>query len=146
MNPSQLPETEQTRLEKQLRVLHYAPAPDLARGRARVLAEMQKRGARVTHLPRRVMVTFSMGTAFAVMLLMVVVAWTVQPANSTAVAMTRTDTTQAETFAPLALPGNALTPSLHADVRPQVAQTPAPNIVPEPPRSTNTRATLELAN
>lgn len=146
MNQPQLSEAEQARLEKQLRVLHYAPAPDLARGRARVLAEMEKRRARVTQIPRRVMVTFSMGTAFAVMLLMVMAAWSVRPAGATAVTFTRTDTTHAETFAPMALPGNALKPSLHADVSPRVSQTPAPNIVPEPPRSTNTRATLELAN
>ena len=146
MNRSQRSETEQTRLEKHLRVLQDAPAPDLARGRARVLAEMEKRRARASQMPRRVMVTLSMGTAFAVMLLMVMAALMTQPAQATAVSLTRTDTAQAETFAPLAQPGNALTPSLQSNAPLYIAQTPAPNIVPEPPRSTNTRATLELSN
>ncbi|MBI4673482.1 MAG: hypothetical protein HY741_17655 [Chloroflexi bacterium] len=143
MNPYPPPENSETLWQKRLRVLQYAPTADLTRGRARVLAEMEKRRAAVAQVPRRTMFGLSSGVGLAVMLTMVAVGLTPNSLRATTVALTRTDTLQAETFAPAALPGNALTPRVNERAPARVAQTPAPNIAPEPPRapaSTNTRA------
>jgi hypothetical protein len=135
MNRYQPPENSYGHLEKHLRVLHYAPPPDLTRGRARLLAEMDKRRARVSQMPRRVTFAMSLGAGLAVILVMTLFALLLAPANVTAVAMTRTDTLRAETFSPAAQPGSALTPVWNADASGWSARTPAPNIVPEPPHA-----------
>jgi len=135
--------------QKRLRALRYAPTADLARGRARVLAEMEKRRARVAQLPRRTMCAMSLGVGLAVVFVLGAIGWTTNVLPVTTVALTRTDTSSAETFSPAALPGNALTPVLNARPPAQVAQTPAPNSAPEPPRApalTNTRALPPSSN
>lgn len=143
MNRYQPPEPSESEWQKRLRVLRYAPTADLTRGRARVLAEMEKRRATVAQVPRRTMYAMSVGVGLAVMLVMGAIGWTANVLPVTTVALTRTDTLSAETFYPAALPGSALTPVLNARAPARVAQTPAPNIVPEPPRApsfTHTRA------
>jgi hypothetical protein len=142
MNRYPPPEHSYGHLEKHLRVLQHAPPPDLTRGRARVLAEMDKRRARVSQMPRRVTFAMSLGAGLAVMLVMTLFVLAFAPGNVATVAMTRTDTLRAETFAPAAQPGSAQTPLWNADAPRWIAGTPAPNIVPEPPHApslTNTR-------
>lgn len=148
MNSSRPPEPAPTALEKHLRVLQNAPAPDLTRGRARVLAQVERRRAHVARLPGRATFATSLGVGFAVMLLMLAFTMISFPQVTTA-AITRTDTLQGQTFSPAALPGSALTPDLHQTAYTSAVQTPAPDVVPEPPRApllTNTRANSNSDN
>lgn len=148
MNSSRPPEPTPPALERHLRVLRNAPAPDLTRGRARVLAQVERRRLHVAQLPHRATYATSLGVGFAVMLLLLALTVVSFPQVTTA-AVTRTDTLQGQTFSPAALPGSALTLELHQSAYTSAAQTPAPNVVPEPPRApllTNTRANLDSDN
>lgn len=114
-------------------VLQTAPSPNLARGRARVLAQTQPRSIPVMTVPRRLTLALALGIAVAVIVIMAAMSSAMGTWDVTAVALTRTEL--AQTLSPVVMPANALTRSPGNEITLMPARTPVPNLVPEPPRS-----------
>lgn len=118
-------------------ILQNAPAPNLERGRARVLALAQKN--RAANIPARVSFAFALGVGIAVILMMVVMSSVMGALPTTSVAMTRTE------ISPNVAPANVLTRSPFELNSKNARQTPVPNAVPEPPRSPAVLSTQTLS-
>lgn len=132
MNPRERHDQHlEAELRARLRVLQNAPAPNLERGRARVLARAQNHfSTRVA--PRGISLALAFGVSVAVLLVMVVLSSTLIATPVVTVALTRTDTNQARTLAPVVAPANALTRAPNYSQSARVASTPIPNAAPEP--------------
>lgn len=140
MNPRELFESKlEAETGARLRVLQNAPAPNLARGRARVMAAAQDHfGA--SHVSRRFSFAFALAVGTAVILMMAVMSNAFGALPVATVAMTRTNTTNATAL----LNGDPLTPTRDDAVTLRAPLTPVPNIVPEPPRAPSFSATQTL--
>ena len=123
----------------QLRRLRAAPAPNLQRGRARVMAAAQEHFA-VQNVSRRFSFAFALAVGTAVILMMVVMSNAFGALPVTTVAMTRTNTSNASAV----LTQDALTPTRNDVVTQRAPLTPVPFIVPEPPRAPSFSATQTL--
>jgi hypothetical protein len=138
------PESEREWRER-LRVLRASPAPDLARGRARVLAKATPVRREFLRAPRRASLALAVGVSLAVFMLLAVVNSSFGRIDATAVAMTRTDTVRVHPSGPEAAPVAAAT-AIRADPYDgSAAGTPLPGIVPEPPRSPVNGATRPIS-
>jgi hypothetical protein len=128
-----------------MRVLQETPAPDLARGRARVLARARR--AQRVHFPtpRRASFLLAIGVSLTVFMFLAVVNSALGRVEETTVALTRTDTLQIYTAAPVIAPGVAATGIIREPTILSSAETPLPGIVPEPPRSAVSRPTPVLS-
>ncbi len=127
------------RWRARLSTLRNAPAPNLERGRARIVALAQKK--RAPKIPTQVSFAFALGVGLVVILVMVVMSSAVGALPIASVAMTRTDVLHAQVVSPNALPANALTRAAQNLNTARVQKTPLPNIVPEPPRSPSSFST-----
>src|SRR6188768_3140961 len=87
--PSETHQEQQWR--SRLRSLRQHPAPDLARGRARVLAAAQRRLNRQTP-PRKVPLALAFGSGLGVIVVMILMSATMGALQISRVAMTRTET------------------------------------------------------
>lgn len=117
-----------------LKLLRNSPAPDLARGRARVLAAASKQRQAATDLPRYNSFALALGVTVAVCLTIVMNS-ALGASNVMSVAMTRTQTVSPETSSPIEIPANAFTPS-HESAGLNHVLTPTPGLIPEPPSPT----------
>lgn len=128
-----LRERSETRIEtewrRRLTALQATPAPNLARGRERVLVAAQKHAA--ARMPGRSGLALACSVGLAAVLMMTVLSSVMSAAPVTTVAFTRTDTAEAHT----AMPANELPVIVNESFHDRVQSTPAPNAVPEPPRS-----------
>ena len=122
-----------------LSILRNAPAPNLERGRAHIVALAQKK--RAPKIPTQVSFAFALGVGLAVILVMVAMTSAMGALPMASVAMTRTDVLHAHVVSPNALPANALTRAPQHSNTARVQKTPLPNIVPEPPRSPSSFST-----
>lgn len=131
--PGQPENYQEQQWRSRLRLLRQHPAPDLARGRARVLAAAQRRLTR-NKPPRQVPLALAFGSGLGVILVMIFMSSTMGALQITRVAMTRTETNAiVESATNIPFGAHALSPE--ASEAFNRAGTPVPGAVPEPPRS-----------
>lgn len=136
MNPSEPRETPtEPQVEARLRRLQYAPSPNLARGRARLLARVERQAHPLAAMSRRLTFALALGVSVALILVLFVMAGATSEPRVATVALTRTDAFQRQTLAPIAVPGNLAPSVVNGSATNHPSSTPLPGIVPEPPHA-----------
>ena len=144
MSQQERPERIESEWRQRLASLQNVPQPNLARGRAHVLALAQSRMS-AAPVPPRATFALALCVGLSVMLVMVVMSTAIGALPIASVALTRTDSIQSRTSAPIVIPANAVSPKFNDTVTLRAPHTPAPNVVPEPPRSPSLSSTQTLA-
>jgi hypothetical protein len=136
MNQPESRESEYKALAGRLRRLQNAPAPELARGRIRLARQASGGGCRsASERSRQISIALALAVSLSVAFGLLLLPGLFDAAKNATASATRVDTNVAQTNASESAPANGLLPLWNSGALTAVPRTPAPGLIPEPPRS-----------